>query len=137
MLDRQLYRLIVYIILHIVYTVQLNDINNLIYKYYNSHLLECPPNAPIVNCFTDPCDVTSCNNYPNAKCVSNYCGGCNAQFFVDGIDVTKQCGRYIILQYVIVYFTFVCSFTTIPHYVGEFILVFCKFYISVICILIL
>ncbi|KAL7482491.1 hypothetical protein ACHAW6_008164 [Cyclotella cf. meneghiniana] len=32
--------------------------------------------ATEVQCFADPCDVTSCGD--NAFCTSNYCGGCNA-----------------------------------------------------------
>ena len=34
----------------------------------------------IVNCFVDPCQIEKikgCANYPKAKCISNYCGGCN------------------------------------------------------------
>lgn len=34
----------------------------------------------IVFCFVDPCEVTSCPLFPDAKCISNYCGGCNAIF---------------------------------------------------------
>jgi len=36
----------------------------------------CPPGAPVVNCFVDPCQVTT---WPvGTKCESNYCGGCHA-----------------------------------------------------------
>ncbi|MFQ6610109.1 MAG: hypothetical protein ACE5D7_04840, partial [Fidelibacterota bacterium] len=38
----------------------------------------------IVYCFIDPCEVTACDYYPDAECVSDYCGGCYADFYVDG-----------------------------------------------------
>ncbi len=38
-------------------------------------------NSPEVNCFVDPCQVApACGE---GQCVSNYCGGCNAEFFDD------------------------------------------------------
>ena len=47
----------------------------------------------IVNCFVDPCMFASCRAYPQATCQSNYCGGCNAEFFdASGSDVTALCG---------------------------------------------
>lgn len=47
----------------------------------------CPKGVPIVNCFADPCQVNTCEAFPEATCVSNFCGGCNADFFVDGKKV--------------------------------------------------
>ncbi|CAH1270251.1 PEBP1 [Branchiostoma lanceolatum] len=41
----------------------------------------CPPDVEVVNCFANPCDVTSCPAHPDATCRSNYCGGCYAEFF--------------------------------------------------------
>lgn len=29
----------------------------------------CPPNEPLVNCFLDPCMLSSCQAYSNAKCM--------------------------------------------------------------------
>ncbi|GMH36055.1 hypothetical protein BSKO_03923 [Bryopsis sp. KO-2023] len=60
----------------------------------------CPPDKPEVQCFADPCQVTQCDAFPNAKCVSNFCGGCNADFFVDGekVDCNKkpcQCANIV------------------------------------------
>lgn len=43
---------------------------------------ECPEGVPIVACKKDPCDGLTCNGYRDAKCVSNFCGGCNADFFI-------------------------------------------------------
>ena len=42
------------------------------------------------NCFVDPCTVNSCPAYPNARCVSNYCGGCNAVFYDNNNELTVQ-----------------------------------------------
>ncbi|XP_070559034.1 uncharacterized protein [Ptychodera flava] len=41
----------------------------------------CRPGVEIVNCGRDPCDKAKCPKYPNAQCRSNYCGGCNADFY--------------------------------------------------------
>ncbi|CAF4651443.1 unnamed protein product [Rotaria sp. Silwood1] len=50
----------------------------------------CPPGQRIVKCFRDPCQGATCPRYPDATCVSNYCGGCKAEWFrCDGQQV--QC----------------------------------------------
>ena len=55
----------------------------------------CPPDKARVYCFVDPCQVTTCPAHPEAKCVSDFCGGCNARFFDDkGSEVTKSCSKY-------------------------------------------
>ena len=55
----------------------------------------CPPDKPRVYCFVDPCQVTTCPAHPEARCVSDFCGGCNARFFDDeGNEVTKSCSKY-------------------------------------------
>lgn len=54
-----------------------------------------PPTSctlPIFSCLVDPCMFASCPAHPLATCRSNYCGGCNADFFdVNGMDVTTLC----------------------------------------------
>ncbi|XP_064614676.1 keratin-associated protein 10-6-like [Liolophura sinensis] len=48
----------------------------------------CPVNAPRVECKADPCRMsTGCRAYPLAECRSNYCGGCNAEYFVQNKKV--------------------------------------------------
>ncbi|NEP00544.1 MAG: hypothetical protein F6K58_18100 [Symploca sp. SIO2E9] len=42
-----------------------------------------------VFCFADPCSVTQ-NCVAGSKCVSNFCGGCNALFF-RGADFVTNC----------------------------------------------
>ncbi|KAK3605484.1 hypothetical protein CHS0354_001472 [Potamilus streckersoni] len=51
----------------------------------------CPDGKPPVSCLDDPCQVTKCPKYPQARCVANYCGGCHAHFFVGERNVTKDC----------------------------------------------
>ncbi len=42
-----------------------------------------------VQCFADPCQVATC---PEAECMSNYCGGCNAEFYDEaGQAVCQPC----------------------------------------------
>ena len=58
----------------------------------------CPPGQPPVNCFVDPCQFGTCPAHPDATCVADYCGGCNARFFdEDGNEVTDTCGRCCII----------------------------------------
>ncbi|GAU97063.1 hypothetical protein RvY_08422 [Ramazzottius varieornatus] len=52
----------------------------------------CRDGKPIVNCFVQPCLGKTCSNYPNAVCQDDYCGGCNARFFVGRREVTYRCG---------------------------------------------
>jgi len=48
-----------------------------------------------VNCFVDPCFVSECTSYPDAECVANYCGGCWADYYLDGeqinCDLSMDC----------------------------------------------
>ncbi|XP_035671401.1 waprin-Phi1-like [Branchiostoma floridae] len=41
----------------------------------------CPPGVNEVFCFVDPCRFATCAAHPDATCISNYCGGCNAVFY--------------------------------------------------------
>eukprot|EP01097_Dermamoeba_algensis_P001600 TRINITY_DN159_c0_g1_i7.p1 TRINITY_DN159_c0_g1~~TRINITY_DN159_c0_g1_i7.p1 ORF type:complete len:556 (+),score=136.46 TRINITY_DN159_c0_g1_i7:38-1705(+) len=42
---------------------------------------KCPPGVNTVNCFVDPCQTPAPQGCTFAKCVSNFCGGCNRKFF--------------------------------------------------------
>ena len=65
--------------------------------YVNNRLVDCGRRQPQlpqqqqcqnpVNCWADPCQVNSCRAYPEATCVANYCGGCHANFYVNGRQV--------------------------------------------------
>ena len=44
----------------------------------------------MVRCFADPCTVTRCPAYPDARCLANYCGGCNAVFYDENEDELTQ-----------------------------------------------
>ncbi|XP_033125960.1 neurogenic locus notch homolog protein 2-like [Anneissia japonica] len=43
----------------------------------------CQNGTKPVSCLFDPCHVASCPAHPDARCKSNYCGGCNAEFYDD------------------------------------------------------
>ncbi|XP_055955488.1 keratin-associated protein 10-7 [Patella vulgata] len=48
----------------------------------------CPKGVQLVNCLVHPCKFATCPSRPNARCVSNYCGGCKADFYENGNLVT-------------------------------------------------
>jgi len=43
-----------------------------------------------VNCFVDPCLMSECTSYPDAECVANYCGGCWADYHIDGEQINCE-----------------------------------------------
>ena len=53
----------------------------------------CPDCTQPVNCVIDPCEVTACPAFPNATCRADFCGGCNARFFIQRQEVTDQCNE--------------------------------------------
>ena len=61
----------------------------------NDSLATCPNCTYPVNCFADPCQFSSCFPYPSARCESDYCGGCNARFYVGEKEVTENCSMPI------------------------------------------
>ncbi|XP_064603800.1 uncharacterized protein LOC135469187 [Liolophura sinensis] len=44
----------------------------------------CPDGKLPLSCFANPCEVNSCPAYPLAECRANYCGGCSAEYYVEG-----------------------------------------------------
>jgi hypothetical protein len=44
---------------------------------------KCSPKCPVVNCFVQPCKFAKPPCEDAVKCVDNYCGGCNAEWFTD------------------------------------------------------
>jgi len=43
-----------------------------------------------VDCFVDPCSTSNCYTHPETECVSNYCGGCYSDYYLDNELI--QCG---------------------------------------------
>ena len=60
-------------------------------------MAECPDGSEPVNCFVAPCDVSSCPAYPDATCIDNYCGGCNAEYF-DEYGERVHCSGMLLLS---------------------------------------
>ncbi|MBC8479818.1 MAG: right-handed parallel beta-helix repeat-containing protein, partial [FCB group bacterium] len=48
---------------------------------------DCFGDEVIVDCFIDPCEIETCPLFPDAECIPDYCGGCFAHFFVNGVEV--------------------------------------------------
>ncbi|XP_065054572.1 uncharacterized protein LOC135683288 isoform X1 [Rhopilema esculentum] len=64
-------------------------IDNHVIKCEASNTTKCPADKPEAKCLVNPCHIQACQLFPNAVCVPNYCGGCNAEFFEKGTKV--QC----------------------------------------------
>ncbi|XP_055346524.1 uncharacterized protein LOC129594003 [Paramacrobiotus metropolitanus] len=47
----------------------------------------CPNGQPVYNCLRSPCSVSSCPAFPGAECRDDYCGGCNARYYVNNRQV--------------------------------------------------
>ena len=70
-----------------------NDYSEYLYWSYESCMETCPCLEGYVQCFVDPCEVTECPALPYATCEADYCGGCNANFYQNGIIVNDECGE--------------------------------------------
>lgn len=53
------------------------------------------PRGQVYNCFVDPCQVSTCPNFPSATCRADYCGGCFARWYLYGQEVTNLCGSNV------------------------------------------
>lgn len=53
---------------------------------------DCPAGSPVAMCSEDPCKRATCPGHKSARCVANYCGGCNA-FFYNNKGKKIQCGE--------------------------------------------
>ncbi len=51
----------------------------------------CPPGVREFTCLVDPCLLTECLPHPTAVCIPDFCGGCNARFYLADTDVTSLC----------------------------------------------
>lgn|SRR3990167_1825229 len=49
----------------------------------------CCPEEECVQCLVDPCQGYSCQGFPGYTCKSNYCGGCNREWFTSSGDRTE------------------------------------------------
>ena len=53
----------------------------------------CLPGIEVAKCLADPCSVELCPANPDATCVANYCGGCNAAFYDRTGQKILNCAR--------------------------------------------
>ena len=60
-------------------------------KYIHENSIGCSDGSLPVTCLINPCKQASCPSINGATCVSNYCGGCKAEWFLNGHNVTDQC----------------------------------------------
>ena len=52
---------------------------------------ECPT-EDLVRCTVNPCSRATCESYPNARCVPDYCGGCYTKW-IDRYGEEVDCER--------------------------------------------
>ena len=63
---------------------------------HSSFLAGCPRGEVLVNCLVDPCRFASLSNFLKVECQGDYCGGCNARFFLGTKEVTKNSGMLML-----------------------------------------
>ena len=51
----------------------------------------CADDTSLISCYPDPCSVTRCPAHPDAECVADYCGGCNARFYNTAGEQITNC----------------------------------------------
>lgn len=74
------------------------------YEYCNYHpelggCYNCDNYCKVVNCFAEPCSVNNAAKQcaqsisSDAVCVNSYCGGCNAEWFLNGVRICQLAGQ--------------------------------------------
>lgn len=48
--------------------------------------------GPLIRCAKDPCEGTTCPAHPDAKCVQDYCTGCN--YYYEKFGKKVNCGEF-------------------------------------------
>ena len=70
------------------------------YNTFPNHLNLDPAcgDLPIVKCTYSPCAQLLCNDNVNATCRENFCGGCNAEFYLgeEKIECSKLCLNIVV-----------------------------------------
>ena len=66
-----------------------NYVPNTAYNIY--YTIGCPDGSQPVHCLVHPCQFASCPAIKDAKCVADYCGGCNARWYLKDKEVTHMC----------------------------------------------
>ena len=62
----------------------------------NKRVARCPGCTQPVNCLMNPCRGAVCGSFPDAKCKTDYCKGCQPFFFDShGNNVTDQCNKMV------------------------------------------
>ncbi|KAL5479735.1 hypothetical protein EMCRGX_G023308 [Ephydatia muelleri] len=57
-----------------------------------AHDRKCARDKPYSDeCPFEPCTMAKCSNFPKAKCINDYCGGCGYQYVLNGKNVTEKC----------------------------------------------
>jgi hypothetical protein len=70
------------------------DYSDQFFQSYEECYEACECTEGWVYCFVDPCLVTECPAYPDAYCIPDYCGGCFADFFVNGEEIDCELQNY-------------------------------------------
>ena len=52
----------------------------------------CPDGTNPGNCLVNPCQRATCPGVKGARCVADYCGGCNTLWVLNGEAVSHLCG---------------------------------------------
>lgn len=85
------------------------------YVHNNKRLIAslgvCPVGQPPVQCKTNPCLNAKCEQFPQAKCRPDYCGGCRAKFYFGNFEIPdEKCRGNVTLASVRSFYLNLCLF---------------------------
>ena len=93
MVKRSLINVKVNFKIHVMHSWQLQICLNKTKHLLLPSVIGCPDGSLPMNCLVDPCQYANCSALLAATCQAEYCGGCNARWFIKDIEVTNACGE--------------------------------------------
>ena len=72
-----------------IYTIYISSI--FIFKYSS---VQCPEDTPVLGCGLNYCNFLTCPESPDAECIMDVCGQCEARFYINDEEVTDSCSKW-------------------------------------------
>ena len=56
--------------------------------------VQCPEDTPALRCGLNYCNFLTCPESPDAECIMDVCGQCEARFYMNNEEVTDSCSKW-------------------------------------------